>query len=75
MQLSKNSNESRIDGHIDTYCVSVRNLDSFLICPHTCAKGDADQDRWNKGGIAPVSVELVNQGHEENAKGVGYSVG
>ena len=30
---------------------------------------------WNKGSITPVSIELVYQGDEEDAKGVGDPVG
>ena len=41
----------------------------------TCSEGDPDEDGGNEGGITPVSVELVDQGDEEDAKGVGDSVG
>ena len=41
----------------------------------TCSEGDANEDGGNEGSITPVRVELVYQGDEEDAKGVGDSVG
>jgi hypothetical protein len=40
----------------------------------TCSEGDPDKDGWDEGDGAPVGVELVYQGHEEDAEGVGDSV-
>ena len=65
---------------VDTYrhilrhkCQRPRFLSNVDV--RTCSKGDANEDGGNEGSITPVRVELVYQGDEEDAKGVGDSVG
>ena len=43
--------------------------------PDTCSEGDPDEDGGDQGSITPVGVELIYQGDEEDAKGVGDPVG